>query len=219
MPDWNRAVRDRLAELKLPESCKHEIAAEITAHLEDSEATEQPDLGAVNWPKLVAQIQRAKSHNSAINDRTRQLWLPGLASLTAANLLLMAVSSASRSTQAVSAHGSAAFPGLTIISDYLPWLAAQPLVGALGAWLSWRAGANPLTRLFAALFPSLVMLGCWGLFIPLSSILQKEAWTLQHPVYVTLGAVVWVIPGMMGLALGSFPFLMNSERSLRLSHD
>ena len=106
-----------------------------------------------------------------------------------------------------------------MIGDYLPWLAAQPLIGALGAWLSWRAKGTWLMRSFAALFPSLVMLGCWGLLIPLSSILRKEAWTVQHPRYLAAGAVLWVIPGMMGLALGSFPFLLNKDPRLHCAND
>jgi hypothetical protein len=217
--DWNRLVNERLAALDLSDGSKREVVAEIAAHLEDCDANRLPNIDKVDWPDLVAQIQRAKSANSPLNERTRQLWLPSIASLLAANLLLMVLSLASQAPRSVSMHGAALFPGLATVGDYLPWLAAQPLVGALGAWLSRRAGGGPLTRLAAALFPSFVMLGCWGLFIPLSSILQKEAWTLQHPVYLAAGAFMWVIPGMMGLALGSFPFVVNNRRNLQPTHD
>ncbi|HKV06416.1 MAG TPA: hypothetical protein VJO53_15070 [Candidatus Acidoferrales bacterium] len=143
-----------------------------------------------------------------MNPRTKQLWLPGLASLTVGNLMLMALSYASQEPRHLAERSSAWFPGLALMAFYLPWLATQPLVGALGAWLSRRSGGSRAARLCAGLFPSIVMLGCWGLFIPASAAIEKPSWAMQHPLYFVLGAFVWVAPAMMGLLLGSLPFLV-----------
>lgn len=196
-----------------------EVTAELAGHLEDRyealrteganeyEATERA-IAEMGSPRQLARaIRRAQAPIGGLNDRTRQLWLPGLASLTAANLLLMAFSSAYQHPRLLAERSTAWFPGLALMVAYLPWVAAQPLVGALGAWLSHRAGGGRGMRLCAGLFPSIVMLGCWGLFIPATAAMEKHTWALSHPAYIAMGAILWVAPAMMGLFLGSLPFL------------
>jgi hypothetical protein len=156
--------------------------------------------------RLSCEIRRTKRTDGQMNDRTKQLWLPGLASLTAANLLLMVLTYASLQPQLVVERSTVWFPGLALTAAYLPWLSSQPLFGALGAWLSRRAGGGRAMRLCAGLFPSIVMLVCWGLLIPASAV-EKHAWAMHHPIFLVLGALVWVMPATIGLLLGSLPFL------------
>jgi hypothetical protein len=202
------------------DAMQDEVMAELAGHIEDcyealraqgvreSEAIERAIGEIGNSRQLARRIRYAKRPEGAMNDRTRQLWLPGLASLTAANLLLMALSYTSLHPRLVAERSTAWFPGLALMAAYLPWMAAQPLVGALGAWLSQRAGGGRAMRICAGLFPSIVMLGCWGLFIPVSAAaVERHAWAVRHPVYFLLGALLWVAPAMMGLLLGSLPFL------------
>jgi hypothetical protein len=196
-----------------------EVVAELATHLEDSyEALRLHGVGEAeaieralgefgDSCQLARAVHRAKRPGAWINDRTKQLWLPGLANLAAANLLLMALTSTSLQPRLVAERSTAWFPGLALVAAYLPWLSSQPLFGALGAWLSHRAGGGRATRLCAGLFPSIVMLACWGLLIPVSVTVEKNAWAIGHPAFVALGALVWVAPAMMGLLLGSLPFL------------
>jgi hypothetical protein len=196
-----------------------EVVAELATHLEDSyEALRQQGLGEAeaieralgefgDSCQLARAICRAKRPEAWINDRTKQLWLPGLASLAAANLLLMALTVTSLQPRLVFERSTAWFPGLALIAAYLPWVSSQPLFGALGAWLSHRAGGGRAARLCAGLFPSIVMFVCWALIIPLSAAGEKNAWATRHPAFLALGGLVWVAPAMAGLFLGSFPFL------------
>lgn len=157
--------------------------------------------------RLACKIRRARRTGGRMNDRTKQLWLPGLASLTAANLLLMALTYTSLQPRFVAERSTAWFPGLALVAAYLPWLSSQPLFGALGAWLSRRAGGGRAMRLCSGLFPSIVMLVCWGWLIPASAAVEKHAWAMNHPIFFALGALVWVVPATIGLLLGSLPFL------------
>ena len=219
MRDWNAIVRERMKSLGVAPAKQEEIIAELAGHLEDcfderceqglceTEAVERALEEVADWHALARKIRRAKREESGMNSRTRQLWLPGLVSLTAANLLLMALSYTSLQPQLVTERSTAWFPGLALMAAYLPWVALQPLVGALGAWLSHRAGGGRAMRLCAALFPSIVMLACWGLFIPASAAVERNVSVLRHPIYLALGALVWVAPAMTGLLFGALPFL------------
>ena len=192
---------------------------ELANHLEDSYEThraqgesEEKAVARVfeefgDSTELARRIHGARRLEGRSNDRIRQLWLPGLASLTAANLMLMSVTCASVQPRLVAERSTAWFPGLALMAAYLPWLLTQPLFGALGAWLSHRAGGGRAMRLCAGLFPSIVMLACWGLVIPASAIAERNAWVIQHPAFFALGAFAWVAPATAGLLLGSLPFL------------
>jgi hypothetical protein len=217
--DWRTFVRERLDLDPLDRAQQDEIAVEMAGHLDDlcedrrtqglceSEAVRSARDEVPDWSGLARRVRRAKRKKGRMNDRTKQIWLPGLASLTAGNLLLMAVSYASLQPRLVAERSTAWFPGLALMAGYLPWVAAQPLVGALGAWLSHRAGGGRAVRLCAGLFPSIVMLACWGLFIPASAAVEKDVWVMRHPVYLVLGAFVWIAPAAMGLLFGCLPFL------------
>jgi len=219
MPDWNLLVREQLkGDVGLTQH--DEIVAELAGDLEDrydelraegaaeSEAIEGALSEVTDWSALARRIRHAKRNPSAMNERTRQLWLPGLASLTAANLLLMLLSSMSLRPREVAELSSAWFPGLALMTAYLPCLVAQPFVSALGAWLSFRAGGGPANWIGAGLFPSIVMLACWCIFIPATAAIERNTRVIQRPIYVVLGGLVWVAPAMMGLLLGSLPFLV-----------
>ena len=212
-------VHERMKDEGVRPALGDEVVAELAGHLEDAyealraegvderEAVERALGEAADWKALARGIRRAKRGPVGMNERTRQLWLPGLASLTAGNLLLAVFSHASQNPRMVAERATEWFPGLALIAAYMPWVAAQPLVGALGAWLSHRAGGGRAMRLCAALFPSIVMMACWGLFIPATVAMEGSAWVTQHPVYFVLGAVAWVAPAAIGLLLGSLPFL------------
>jgi hypothetical protein len=185
--DWSSRVRERLGAEPIPGQTS-EVVTELATHLEEfyealrlrgvseGEAIERA-LGELGDPvQLTKAIARAKRRGVRINERTKQLWLPALASLAAANLLLMALTINSLQPRLVVERSTAWFPGLALLAAYLPWLSSQPLLGALGAWLSHRAGGNRAARLCAALFPSIVMLGCWSLLVPVSVAVEKNTW-------------------------------------------
>ena len=144
MPDWKKLVRERIASSTPSVPTQAEVVSELAAHLEETYAaalsqgsTEKAAvefaLQEVNdWHVLAANIRQAKSEGGIVNDRTRNLWLPGMASLLGASLLLLILQRASYQPRLV-------WFGHMAMLFYWPWLAGLPAFGALGAYLSKRA--------------------------------------------------------------------------------
>jgi len=207
--DWKKIVREKgtRGERPLPE----DVIVELASHLEDcyeelrlqgageAEALEHV-LCSVEWQDLSSSIYGSRHRWCAINQRTQQLWLPGLVTLLAANLLLMAFAHASENW----------IRGAGPAGAYLLWLATQPLIGAIGAHLSRRAGGLLRARLLASLFPSVVIVGL-GLFLVLPACLlfESNTWAAAHPISLVLRGLGWVAPAAVGLLGGALPFLEN----------
>lgn len=129
-----------------------------------------------------------------MNQRTKSLWLPGLISLLAANVFLMMLQ---RAGLPIHLFRLGSLP----VALYVPWLVVLPLCGAIGAYLSFRAGGDCLARLAAALFPGIAFLGLFCLIF-LASVFAGHA----TAVMIGVGLLVCVLHGM-ALLLGALPFL------------
>jgi hypothetical protein len=211
--DWGATVRERLGELGLTAPQQDEIVAELASHLEDvhekrradglsdSEAVRRTLDEVTDWRLLAKKIFDAKHQEESMNDRTRKFWLPGFVGLTASMGLLMILQRAGVQPHVQWLRSG---PELTL---YLPWLIAQPLIGAVGAYLSRRAGGATPMRLGAGLFPAIAMLGLFCLMLPVGIAIQRDAFVLHHPAYLASVAFVWVVAPATGLLLGALPFL------------
>lgn len=209
MHDWKKIVREKgtPGERPLPEDVLLELASHLEDHYEElrlrgaseAEAVERV-LDSVEWQDLSSSIDGGQHAWHSINQRSQQLWLPGLVTLLAANLLLMAFAHASESW----------IRGVGPAGAYLLWLATQPLIGAIGAHLSRRAGGLLGTRLLASLFPSVVIVGL-GVFLllPASLLFESNAWAAAHPISFVLRGLAWVAPAAVGLLGGALPFLKD----------
>jgi hypothetical protein len=213
MPDWKRLVRERLDTSGLPPCDRDEIVSELAAHLEEiyetarsqyrteAEAVEIALQEVRDWRALAVEIRCATEEDSMPN-RVRSFWLPALANFTLASLLLLALTRISLQPQNLVRPTSGLGPRL-----YAGWLVTQILSGAFGASLSRRAGGSLCARILSSVFPAIVTIGLWGLVIPVSAMIQHNAYILNHPVYYSLGIIPWVaLPGM-ALLLGAVPFL------------
>src|SRR6266446_8064589 len=91
--DWEELVRAKLAGLSIEPREKREVIEELAGHLEESfeslrtnglpeQAAMQQTLAQVaDWQDLRRRIQIARTmKENMMNDRVRQLWLPGLRS-------------------------------------------------------------------------------------------------------------------------------------------
>lgn len=86
-----------------------------------------------------------------MNQRTKSLWLPAMATLLGASLLLAAVEFSGFRPRLL-------WLGQTGVQFYWPWLVGLPAFGAMGAGWSRRAHGRVSARLAAGLSPALVML-------------------------------------------------------------
>jgi hypothetical protein len=208
MADWNKVVRERLSLVDLTPAEQKEIIAELAGHLDDlyqqcrrqgmseSQAVRRTNDEISNPARLARTIRRAKHQEGNMNERTRHLWLPGLASLIAAAVLLvLEIRLGIRDT----------FVHLPLaMTAIFPWLANMLLSGGIAAYLSRRGGGTRLARLTSALFPAGAFFLCFCLvfvarlsgadpFISLSAF--------------AIAACNWVLVPGVALVLGALPFL------------
>lgn len=166
MADWNKVVRERLSLVDLSPAEQKEIIAELAGHLDDlyeqcrrqgmseSQAVRRTSDEISNPARLARTIAGAKHQEGNMNHRTKHLWLPGLASLIAAAVLLpLEIGLGIRDS----------FLHLPLaMTAIFPWLANMLLSGGVAAYLSRRGGGTRLARLLG-LIPSR---GIFPLFLP-----------------------------------------------------
>ena len=222
MPDWKQIVGDRLGALHLPAETKDDVVAELALHLEEvsenarnaglsgSAATALALEEVQNWRALAAQISRARSKEGVMNRRIKSLWLPAMAGVLGAGLAVTALHWIDVSPHYVFrgsylCHAPSGTCAGIAISFYWPWLAATPAIGALGAYLSRRAGGRVGSRLLAGLAPALlIFLG--------SFLTQPVVPIASFSHYYFYCVTNWVlIPGLL-LLLGALPFLQKSPQ-------
>jgi hypothetical protein len=220
VPDWREVVAKRLDTRQLTAAQRDEVVAELASHLEEiceeqhadgmsiSQGTDKALAEITDWRALSRRIQRAKCKEDIVNQRTKSIWIPGLITLifTSGALAILQV-------WRVQPHimWMRAGDGLVL---YTPWLIALPAFGAIGAYLSRRAGGDRRARLASGVFPALMMLAAFGVVLVVGFTLgtirrsdfPPEAWPL---VAAHFGESV-VIPGF-ALALGALPFLGTTK--------
>lgn len=131
-----------------------------------------------------------------MNQRTKTLWMPALACMTSASLAMMLLQVAGVRPQLVWTRPVA-------FAFYWSWLGILPFCGALGAYLSRRAGGAIRARLIASLLPVL-----WLLLLGIiAEPIELATNGFGHLAYFAYGVTNWVlIPGFC-LLLGAAPFL------------
>jgi hypothetical protein len=208
MMDWAQLVHDRLRATGL--NLSDSVIAELAAHLEEtyelasSEGIAQPaaikkaQQEIPDWSVLAQDIDRATSKEGPMNHRTRTLWIPGKVSLFGASLLMTLMQWSGMRPRLL-------WLGHMCMTFYWPWIAALPIFGALGAYLSRRVGGDLRTRLLAGLLPVL-WLGLLGIVtMPLE--LAHQGLTLFSFGYFVLAMTNWVVIPGLALLAGTLPFL------------
>jgi hypothetical protein len=223
MGDWKALVEDRFAELALEPKERTEVIAEIAAHLEDSCAemlrqgmTEEEAVGralaqAGDWRVLRRKILAAKQKEQVMQKRVRQLWIPGFLTLILSMLFLTAI-------YRLGLRGRLVWSGSNAIPLYTPWLAGLPFIGALGAYVSSRAGGSRGSMLFVSIFPAIALTFAFLFMFPFSMTIELIA---GRPVDFSGVATVllqdgigWlVVPGAALLVGGLLAHLLVSTRS------
>lgn len=223
MPDWELLIREGIATVRLTPSQKDEVAAELASHLEElyeeqranglteAQAAEHTLSAVGDWKKLKRRVRRAKATEEVMNNRTKQLWLPGLAAFWATMGCEVALgklgSGAISDGRLFNPHNTAVFYGL--------WLVAQLACGALAAYLSRRAGGRRPARIGAALFTSAVLLTTMVIVITICAVGRAAGLaftTLDFMLLIKPVAIVVLIPSA-AMLLGALPFLQDTKNA------
>jgi len=175
MPDWQKLVSERLWNLALESKECREVIEELAAHLEESyerfrkeglaehEAVHQTLAQVTDWSNLGWKIGSARSRKDTMTNRVTQLWLPGLLTfvLSTGIFALFEIFQAKAWVVARSSN-------MPLLVFHFPWLLSLPVVGALGAYLSWRAGGSRSAMLSSTVFPVLPLLASILVWLPFS---------------------------------------------------
>lgn len=209
--DWEELVRAKLAGLAIEPGEKREVIEELAAHLEETwqELRKQgvPEEEAVgrtlseveDWQNLRHQIQNARTKENIMTNRVTQFWLPGfLTFLLSTGLLAL--------TQIFGPkEWTLMIPGQPpSVLFFIPWLFSLPLVGAVGAYLSHRAGGSRRAIFSSIVFPVLPFLASILVVLPVSLIFDHFIAHNIAPMSLLMALLGWVLaPGVALLAGGS----------------
>lgn len=231
MPDWQEFVRRRLGGLALDAAEKDELHAELAGHLQElyeslrmEGVPEQTALSQTwarvgDWDKLQQQIQLARKKENTMTHRTSRLWLPSLVTLLVAMIMVPELELLGLNPHFFflrGAHGQEyAFPVYTV------WLMLLPFVGALGAYLSGRAGGTRLAMIVSGIFPALAFFVVLLLVLPYIGFLEHGLEANVRSVFDNLinepfgrlGVVAgWVLVPGACLLIGVQAYLLISRR-------
>jgi len=223
MPDWQALVRRRLSGLTLGAEERDEVHAELAAHLEESyevfckqglsekEAVHRTFEQVADWRDLQHRIFIAKRSGHPMQKRVHQLWIPGCLTMALSMVFLMTLQKLGFQPRIVSWGG----PGSTFL--YLPWLLSLPFLGALGAYISSRAGGSLGTMLLASIFPVLALTAAFFLMFPIGSILERiigrqVSFSIVATALLRDGIGLILVPGAALLVGGLLGRLLFSRR-------
>lgn len=223
MRDWKAIVGQRLAGLELEPEETAEVIAEVATHLEDTceemsrqGMTEEAAAGralaqAGDWRVLRRKILAAKRREQVMQKRVRQLWIPGFLTLILSMLFLTAI-------YRLGLRGRLVWSGSNAILLYTPWLAGLPFIGALGAYVSSRAGGSRGTVLLVSVFPAIALTGAFLLMFPIGLAIQgvtgsQGDFSVVATVLLKDGIGWLLLPGAALLAGGLLAYFLSSTRA------
>jgi len=110
------------------------------------------------------------------------------------------------------------YPHIYLLRDglfipfYVPWLVALPIIGAVAAFWSQRAGGRVSHRLVVSLAPPIILLGIMLIILlPLALAVDRHVpFSLKLEGMLTY-IVAWVLVPSLALFFGAAPFLRKAD--------
>ncbi len=88
----------------------------------------------------------------------------------------------------------------------IPYLAAMPFAGALGAFLSHRIEGSVVERILSALFPVFTLVALFAVRVVYGLSFEREPYTLPHFLSGLSLTLEFIVVGGLLLVLGAWPF-------------
>jgi hypothetical protein len=225
MPDWQQIVSSKLSGLALDPEEVDEVLEELAAHLEQEyqsllsrdvseEYAEQRALQQVHdWRKLKQRIESARKKETAMPKRVTQFWLPAFLTLLVSMVLLAAIEVYGPHPW-ISPTPGGRLRMTPVAVVYVSWLLFLPLIGALGAYMSRRAGGSARAVFFSIVFPILPYLAFFLIGLPVALVLDDH---VAHNITIPalfVGLSAWVIFPGAALLAGGWPVHFFASRQL-----
>ncbi len=223
MRDWDAVVERHLNGIALDPAESAEVIAELAAHLAETceelrkqgmtedEAARRTLSQVEDWQKLSRLIQNARTKENIMTNRVKQFWFPSLMTLLLSMGLLMLIQIFGPNPW-TSASGGRHWMPVAVV--YVSWLLTLPLIGALGAYLSNRAGGSSRAVFSSIMFPVLPYLAFFVIGLPVAMVLDDHvAHNITIPAFF-VGLSAWVIFPATALLAGGLPVQCFVSRRL-----
>jgi len=223
MPDWQQIVSSKLSGLALEPEEVTQVLEEVAGHLEEEyqsllskdvpekEAARRALRRVDDWQALKQMIESARKKENPMPKRVAQFWLPAFLTLLLSMVLLAVIQMFGPNpwTRVVASRW-----WMPVAVVYVSWLLFLPLIGALGAYMSRRAGGSARAVFFSIVFPTLPYLTFILIGLPIALILDdRVAHNITIPAFF-VGLSAWVIFPAAALLAGGWPVHFFASRRL-----
>jgi hypothetical protein len=164
-----------------------------------------------DWQALKQMIESARKKENPMPKRIAQFWLPAFLTLLLSMVLLAVIQMFGPNpwTRVVASRW-----WMPVAVVYVSWLLFLPLIGALGAYISRRAGGSARAVFFSIVFPTLPYLTFFLIGLPIALILDdRVAHNITIPAFF-VGLSAWVIFPAAALLAGGWPVHFFASRRL-----
>jgi hypothetical protein len=223
MPDWQQIVSSKLSGLALEPEEVTQVLEEVAGHLEEEyqsllskdvpekEAARRALRRVDDWQALKQMIESARKKENPMPKRVAQFWLPAFLTLLLSMVLLAVIQMFGPNpwTRVVASRW-----WMPVAVVYVSWLLFLPLIGALGAYISRRAGGSARAVFFSIVFPTLPYLTFFLIGLPIALILDdRVVHNITIPAFF-VGLSAWVIFPAAALLAGGWPVHFFASRRL-----
>ena len=204
MRDWRQLVEQRLAGLAIEDGEASQVFEELAAHLEEKyqallkEGVREEDAvrrvldNVGDWKDLQRKIESSRKEENHMEKRVTQFWLPAFVTLLL-SMALLAVIQIYGPNPWVTPMPGGRLRMTPVAVVYVAWLVLLPFVGALGAYLSKRAGGGPRAIFSSILFPVFPYIAFFVIGLPIAIMLDDHiAHNIMIPAFF-VGLTAWVI--------------------------
>jgi hypothetical protein len=221
MRDWGKFVQSKLAGLRLAPGARAEVFEELASHLDETfeelrrqgltevEAARRTLLQVQDWHDLRRTIQTARMEENIMTNRVKQFWLPGFLTFVLSTGLITLTSIFGPKPWALMRVGQP-----PVVLFFIPWLLSLPLVGAVGAYLSHRAGGSRRAIFSSIVFPVLPYLASILVVLPVSLLLDRFIAHNIAPMALVMALLGWVLVPGVALLAGGLPTQFFLSRQL-----
>jgi hypothetical protein len=222
MHDWTQIVRERLVNLDDDDAAQ--VCEELASHLDETYRSFREEglseqvaitrvLAAVgDWQVLQRKIEASRKKEPSMPNRVRQFWIPAFVTLLLSMVCLALIQLFGPNPWVANATPRGwRFVAPTLLV-YIPWLFTLPFIGALGSYISNRAGGHARAVFSATIFPILPYTAFFIIGLPMAMILDDHvARNVTIPMFF-IGLCAWVIFPALALLAGGWPLQHFSSR-------
>lgn len=204
MRDWRLLVQQRLAALAISEEEATQVFDELAGHLEENyqsllkdglpeEIAADRALAEVgDWQDLQRKIECSRNKEEYMQKRVAQFWLPSFVTLLL-SMVLLAVIQIFGPDPWVTPMPGGRLRMTPVAVVYVSWLVFLPFIGALGAYLSKRAGGRPVAVFSSVVFPVFPYVAFFVIGLPIAILFDDHlAHNIMIPAFF-VGLTAWVI--------------------------